>query len=272
MYSMPRRVASLEWRWLPICANTFVSIAFFARWRASATDQQSGFCTYTCLPSAHRVRRDHRVHVVGRRHDDRVDVLLLLEHLAVVAILLHARQLLVHEPAQRGGAVLRGPSRIRGELCLGRTEVAPRLRRRGRAAAGLPRAGAACSSPRAASRANRNRSRRARRCSGSSRPGCSPRPCRRRRRWRCSRDRSAPGTHGRARGAARSKTRLRRRAVLTNCRRVTTGPSSFMVAPPVRRAVHRQTRDRRYANAVPRPPIRKAASARARPVPGVQPP
>ena len=30
--------------------KTFVAAAFFARCRASCTDQQSGFCTYTCLP------------------------------------------------------------------------------------------------------------------------------------------------------------------------------------------------------------------------------
>ena len=41
------------------------------------------------------------MHVIGRRDDDGVDVLLLLEHLAVVAVLLEARDLLLDEAPQR---------------------------------------------------------------------------------------------------------------------------------------------------------------------------
>ena len=44
-YSWPRRASSCEWPWLPICVTTFVSAAFFARCRASCTDQHIGFCT-----------------------------------------------------------------------------------------------------------------------------------------------------------------------------------------------------------------------------------
>ena len=38
------------------------------------------------LAEIHRRQRDGRVHVIGRRHDHRVDVLLLLEHPAVVLV------------------------------------------------------------------------------------------------------------------------------------------------------------------------------------------
>ncbi len=49
------------------------------------------------LAERHCRRRDHRMHVVGRGDDDGVDVLLLVEHLAIVAIGLDLRQLLVDE-------------------------------------------------------------------------------------------------------------------------------------------------------------------------------
>ena len=72
------------------------------------------------------MQRDRRVHVVGRRNDDRVDVLLLLEHLAVVAVLLQFRQVLRHEALEVVAAVLRGPARIR--LLLGRRGLRTRRR------------------------------------------------------------------------------------------------------------------------------------------------
>ena len=37
---------------MPICVTSRVSAAFFAKCLASCTDQQSGFCTYTCLPTS----------------------------------------------------------------------------------------------------------------------------------------------------------------------------------------------------------------------------
>ena len=47
------------------------------------------------LAEIHRRQRDRRVHVVGRRDDDGVDVLLLVEHLPVVLVARGARQVLV---------------------------------------------------------------------------------------------------------------------------------------------------------------------------------
>ena len=52
MYSYPRRASSRECPWFPICVTSFVAFAFWARCRASCTDQQSGFWTYTCLPTS----------------------------------------------------------------------------------------------------------------------------------------------------------------------------------------------------------------------------
>ena len=125
------------------------------------------------LAEAHRGRGDRGVHVIGRRHDHRVDVLLLLEHLAIVAILLQPRDLLVDEAAQGRVGVRRGPARIGRDLRLRRPEVLPRRRRRRRSRrAGPAPAAAAGSTPRAWRRAGRSRRRRARRCSGSSRRGC----------------------------------------------------------------------------------------------------
>ena len=46
------------------------------------------------LAEIERGHRDRRVHVIGRRDDDRVDVLLLLEHQAVVGVALLLRQVL----------------------------------------------------------------------------------------------------------------------------------------------------------------------------------
>ena len=72
------------------------------------------------LAGIHRVRGDDGVHVIRRGDDDRVEVLLLLEHLAVVAVLLQARNLFVDEAPQVGGVVLRRPLRVGGQLRLRR--------------------------------------------------------------------------------------------------------------------------------------------------------
>src|SRR4026207_2068109 len=102
MYSTDRRFSSPECRWLPCCATTFFSFAFFARWRASCTDPQSGVCTEAGLPArtvarGRRVRRERRVPVSRRVADHRVVVLLLFEPLGVLLILLHPRHLLADE-------------------------------------------------------------------------------------------------------------------------------------------------------------------------------
>jgi hypothetical protein len=73
------------------------------------------------LAGVHGIRRDHRMHVIGRGDDDRVDVLLFLEHLAVVLVFLQPRQLLLDETGEVGAVVLRGPSLVGGELGLRRT-------------------------------------------------------------------------------------------------------------------------------------------------------
>ncbi len=80
------------------------------------------------LAGVHRGRRNHRVHVIGRGDDDRVDVLLLVEHLAVVPVPLHFRQLLVDESLQRVVRGHLGPFRVRGLLRIRRPEVFPRGR------------------------------------------------------------------------------------------------------------------------------------------------
>jgi hypothetical protein len=60
--------------------------------------------------------------VIGGRDNDRVDVLLFLEHVAVVLILLQPRHLLLDESGQIGALVLIGPTLVGGELCLRRAE------------------------------------------------------------------------------------------------------------------------------------------------------
>ena len=64
------------------------------------------------LAEIHRQRRDRRVHVIRRSDDDRVDVLLLLEHLAVVTVLRELRQVLVDEAPGVLAAVLRRPAGV----------------------------------------------------------------------------------------------------------------------------------------------------------------
>ena len=89
-----------------------------------------------------RRRAIARVHVIGRRDDDRVDVLLLLEHLAIVAILLNLRQLLVDEPGQVLGGVAARTLLVRGQLGRGRLAAragARARRRRLRAVRARPR-------------------------------------------------------------------------------------------------------------------------------------
>ena len=76
------------------------------------------------LAQIHRRRCDRRVHVVGRRDDDAVDVLLLVEHLAVVLVPLQLRHLLVDELPRVLGHVGRGPARVRLELRLRRIGAA----------------------------------------------------------------------------------------------------------------------------------------------------
>ena len=143
------------------------------------------------LAGIHRVRGNDGVHVIRRRDDDRVEVLLLLEHLAVVAVLRQARNLPLDEAAQVGGVVLRRPLRVGGELRLRRSPDLERAWRRcgwrrplvpWSAAAAPPAPDA--STARASRRAGRSRSRRSRRCSGSSRRGRFPPPCRGSRRRR----------------------------------------------------------------------------------------
>ena len=125
------------------------------------------------LAETHRCRGDDGVHVIGRRDDHRVDVLLLLEHLAIVAVLLDPRELLVDEAPQRRLGIRRRPASIGRDLGFRGSEVAPRRRRRRRSRqdAAAP-AAAAGSTPRASCRADRSRRHRARRCSGSSPHGC----------------------------------------------------------------------------------------------------
>ncbi len=85
------------------------------------------------LADAHRRGRNRRVHVIGRRDDHRVDVLLLGEHLAVILILGQPRDLLLDEAAERPLGIVRRPAGVRGLLRLRPPEVLPGLwRGRGR--------------------------------------------------------------------------------------------------------------------------------------------
>ena len=74
------------------------------------------------LAEVHRGQRDRRVHVIGCGDDDRVDVLLLVEHLAVVLVAGGARQVLVLQPlhpsdGERNAlAIDRGQRRFRPSL------------------------------------------------------------------------------------------------------------------------------------------------------------
>ena len=104
-----------------------------ASWRASATDQRQRLLHVHVLAEIHRRQRDRRVHVIGRRDDDRVDVLLPLEHLAIVLIALRARQMLGlqaphardlrRHPLSLGGGERRlGPAlRVHARLVRGRS-------------------------------------------------------------------------------------------------------------------------------------------------------
>jgi len=79
-----RRSARRGVPWLPSAWRLWFPLRDRESFRASSTDQQSGFWTYTCLPRSWR--RQLRVHVVGRGDQDGVNVLLALEHLAIVGI------------------------------------------------------------------------------------------------------------------------------------------------------------------------------------------
>jgi hypothetical protein len=68
------------------------------------------------LAQIHRRRRDDGVHVIRRRDDHRVEILLLVEHLAVVAIALQLWHLLVDEALDVRALVLRRPLLVRGQL------------------------------------------------------------------------------------------------------------------------------------------------------------
>src|SRR4029450_7586335 len=67
----------------------------------------------------HRSRRDDRVHVIRRRDDDAVDVLLLVEHLAIVLILLQSRELFLYDLLQPVVRILSRPTFVGGDLRLG---------------------------------------------------------------------------------------------------------------------------------------------------------
>ena len=91
-----------------------------------------GLLDVDVLAGIHGRDRDRRVHVIGGGDDDRVDVLLLLEHLAIVAILLDLRQLDVDEPGQVLGGVGARTLLVRGQLSRGRftARAGARTRRR----------------------------------------------------------------------------------------------------------------------------------------------
>jgi hypothetical protein len=60
-----------------------------------------------------------RMHVVGRRDDDAVDIFLLVEHLTVVGMPLNFRQLFFDKTLEIGVRILRRPARIGFRLRLG---------------------------------------------------------------------------------------------------------------------------------------------------------
>ena len=68
------------------------------------------------LAAVHRRQRNRRVHVIGRRHDHRVDVFLLVEHVPVVPVLPELGHLLLDEPAQIVHVVGPRPLLVRRDL------------------------------------------------------------------------------------------------------------------------------------------------------------
>ena len=68
------------------------------------------------LAEIERGHRDRRVHVIRRRDDDRVDVFLLLEHLAVVGVALLLRQILGGDALERRDAMLAVLARFGGQV------------------------------------------------------------------------------------------------------------------------------------------------------------
>ena len=100
---------------MPIWVCSLVAVARVASLRHSSTDQASGFCTYTCLPRSMAASAMMRVRVIGRGDHHRVDVLLLLEHLAVVGVALRLRN-------------LRLQARCQSFTCLQRAILWPRRR------------------------------------------------------------------------------------------------------------------------------------------------
>ena len=86
IHSHSRRTPSLEWPWLPICVATLCLRAASASRRASSTRVGQRLLAVDVLAALDRRHRDDGVHVVGRADDDRVDVLLLVEHLAEVLV------------------------------------------------------------------------------------------------------------------------------------------------------------------------------------------
>ena len=80
------------------------------------------------LAQVHCCRRDRRVHVVRCRDDHRVDVFLLLEHLAIVAVPRNLIHLLIEEPAHVLGSVDPRPLFVGRKLGCGGLSTRPRAR------------------------------------------------------------------------------------------------------------------------------------------------
>ena len=82
--------------WMPICDTSRCARAYSASLRVSRIVAASGFCTYTCSPIRMAAIAIGRVHVIGRGHVDRVEVLaLLVQQLAPVLVDARLRELLL---------------------------------------------------------------------------------------------------------------------------------------------------------------------------------
>ena len=91
----PLRTASVAMRkvfhgfdercWLPTCRMRFFARTTVRSAIASAMSYVSGFWTWRSLPASTALHGDNRVPVIGRRHEDGVDVG-AGEHLVVVAV------------------------------------------------------------------------------------------------------------------------------------------------------------------------------------------
>ena len=93
IHSRISRLPSPEWPWLPICVTTLYFRAASVSSARFLDRMRERLLHIDVLAALHRRQRNHRVGVIGRRDDHRINVLLLVEHHAEIFVDLGARDI-----------------------------------------------------------------------------------------------------------------------------------------------------------------------------------